>query len=186
MTEAIVLPQRFSVVRHPELRRLVRYYRDACAGGRMISRQALDPMLLKTVLPRVFYYDYDVATDDFRLRLAGEEIRAVLPSAKRGALVGDILPAKDAERIRGYYRRVVKEKLLLHSRGRVVFKSGEEGMGERIVVPVGDAQGRPAQIFGASFYEVEGKSRAARHEFSFELVEVSFIPLGDDAAASGD
>jgi len=76
--------------------------------------------------------------------------------------------------------------LLLLSRGRVVFMSGEEGMGERIVVPVGDAQGRPAQIFGASFYEVEGKSRAARHEFSFELVEVSFIPLGDDAAASGD
>ena len=60
--------------------------------------------------------------------------RAVLPSAKRGALVGDILPAKDAERIRGYYRRVIKEELLLHSRGRVVFKSGEEGMGERIVV----------------------------------------------------
>jgi hypothetical protein len=78
MTEAIVLPQRFSVVRHPELRRLVRYYRDACAGGRMISREALDPMLLKTVLPRVFYYDYDAEADDFRLRLAGEEVRAAL------------------------------------------------------------------------------------------------------------
>ena len=110
MTETILLPDRFSVVRHPELRRLVRYYRDACGGGRMITRAALDPMLLKSMLPRVFYYDYDAATDDFRLRLAGEEIRAVLPSAKRGARVADIIPASSVDRIRGYFRRVVKER----------------------------------------------------------------------------
>ncbi len=142
----------------------------------MVAGKKLDPTELKSLLARAFYYDYLPAEDDFRLRLAGEEIRAVLPNARRGALLGEVIPANVLEQVRDRYRRIVQEPAVFHGIGRVFFTIGNPGLGERLVVPLADETGTATQIFGATFYDFSENPWRGQN-VSHEDVESTFIPL---------
>ena len=142
----------------------------------MVAAKKLDPLDLKPLLARAFYYDYLPAEDDFRLRLAGEEIRAVLPNARRGATLAEVIPVNVVDQVRDRYRRIVTEPAVFHGIGRVFFTIGNPGFGERLVVPLADETGRATQIFGATFYDFSENPWGSQN-YSHEDVESTFIPL---------
>jgi PAS domain len=173
---AVVLPQGFERVQHPELRRFMQWYLAMRGDQTMVAAKKLDPTELKPLLARAFYYDYLPATDDFRLRLAGEEIRAVLPNARRGAHLAEVIPGNVLEQVRDRYRRIVTEPAVFHGIGRVFFTIGNPGLGERLVVPLADEGGVAMQIFGATFYDFSENPWRGQN-LSHEEVESTFIPL---------
>jgi PAS domain len=173
---AILLPDAFERVQHPELRRFMQWYLATRGKQQMVAAKKLDPLDLKPLLACAFYYDYLPANDDFRLRLAGEEIRAVLPNARRGATLAEVIPANVVEQVRDRYRRIVTEPAVFHGIGRVFFTIGNPGYGERLVVPLADEAGRATQIFGATFYDFSETPWRGKN-VSHEDVESTFIPL---------
>lgn len=170
------LARPFEMIRHPELRRMMRWYLASRGEQKLVAAQRLDPTELKGVLARAFYYDYERASDDFRLRLAGEEIRALLPNARRDATLAEVIPANVLEVVRDRYRRIVIERSVFHGIGRVFFTIGNPGLGERLVLPLADDSGAVTQIFGATFYDFSNRLWGGR-DFSHEEVESTFIKL---------
>ncbi|HZS85202.1 MAG TPA: PAS domain-containing protein [Stellaceae bacterium] len=173
-TEPLASP--FDVLRHPELRRFMRWYLETRGTRRVVAPAELDPTLFKPLLAHAYYYDHEPAGDAFRLRLAGEEIRELLPNARRGALLEEIIPTAALPLVRERYRRVVHDCAAMHAIGRVFVSMGDPGTGERLVVPLGEEGAKPRQIFGATFYRF-ARPRTGERRFSHEEMTLSFIPL---------
>jgi hypothetical protein len=174
-SETARLAPPFDVIRRPELRRMMSWYLAVRGDRQMIGPGEIDPIALKEVLSRAFYYDYDAEHDGFRLRLAGEEVRSLFPGSVRGARLEDIIPAHIQALVHERYRRIVREHLVLYSAGRVFHTIGRHGHGERLVFPLGEGAGPAQQIFGSTFYDFD----AARHRpvGEADLQTVSFLPL---------
>src|SRR5262245_13157419 len=92
-SETAKLAPPFDVICRPELRRMMGWYLAVRWDRQIVGPGELDPLALREVLSRAFYYDYDADRDGFRLRLAGEEVRSLFPGSVRGARLEDIIPA---------------------------------------------------------------------------------------------
>lgn len=158
------------------LRRLVEYWHD-CRGLHLVTRRAdLDITRLASLLPHVFLYDYNRDTRDLTLRLAGEEIRRLLPNSKPGTPLAQIMPADSFAAVQDRYRRVCEEPAIMVASGRVFLRMGGTGIGERVLLPLADAEGRVHQMLGATLYQL-GDTTPDGRQFSREDVSTRFFPL---------
>lgn len=170
-------PADLQLIRAPELRAFAEHW-FACrrAGERVTRRSDLDIFHLPALIPCLFLYDYDPATRGFTLRVAGEEIRRLLPHSLPGTPLEQIMPPALLPVVQERYRRVCEEPAILHGIGRVFVNLGGSGVGERIVLPLAGADGRVNQMIGATIYafgdRLENGSTFAREE-----VAITFIPL---------
>ncbi len=142
----------------------------------MTRREDFDLFHLPGLVPHLFLYDFDPAQRSFVLRVAGEEIRRLLPHSRPGAPLEKIMPPAALATVLDRYRRVCETPAILHAIGRVFVKLGGSGIGERIVMPLADANDRVHQLLGATIYGLGGQNEQDR-VFEREEVTLTFAPL---------
>lgn len=142
----------------------------------MTRREDFDLFHLPALVPHLFLYDFDPAQRSFVLRVAGEEIRRLLPNSRPGVPLEKIMPPAALAAVLDRYRRVCETPAIMHAIGRVFVKLGGSGIGERIVMPLADANGRVHQLPGATIYGLGGQNEQDR-VFEREEVTLTFAPL---------
>lgn len=163
-------------IRSPLLQRLVSYWFERRGGAPVTPRREIGPADFPALLPHVFLYDYDPAIRGLTLRLAGEEIRRILPNSLPGTPIEQIIPAVSLDSVLGRYRRVCEEPAILHATGRVFLNLGGTGVGERVCLPLAGADGSVRQMIGATIYNL-GDHLHDGSTFAREEVAITFTPL---------
>ncbi|HLT79078.1 MAG TPA: PAS domain-containing protein [Ferrovibrio sp.] len=163
-------------IRSPRLRRLAETWFARRGDARVTRREDIGPADFPALLPHVFLYDFEPETRRLTLRLAGEEIRNLMPKAARGLTLEEIVPEAALETVRGRYLRVCEEPAIMHAAGRVFLDPQATGSGERLLLPLGDATGAVRQMIGATIY-VLPDLRRDDSVFAHEEVETTFFPL---------
>lgn len=170
-------PAFLRAIHAPDLQALVRHWFDCRREGeRATRRSAIDLFHVPALVPCLFLYDYDAATRGFTLRVAGEEIRRVLPNSLPGAQLEKIMPPAILPVVLERYRRVCEEPALMHAKGRVFFNLGGHGVGERVALPLAGDDGRVHQLIGATIYSF-GDRLPDGSSFAREEVTLTFLPL---------
>lgn len=164
-------------IRAPLLRDFVRYWLDCRRSGEAVTRRAdFDIFHLPALVPHLFLYDFDAAQRSFILRVAGEEIRRVLPNSLPGSPLEQIMPPNILPAVLERYRHVCEKPAAMHSIGRVFLNLGGTGVGERVVLPLANAQGAVHQLLGATIYQL-GSSLDDGSSFEREEVTITYTPL---------
>ncbi|MCW0235578.1 MAG: PAS domain-containing protein [Ferrovibrio sp.] len=148
----------FTHVKDPRLVQLLAYYLDQRQGRRVPRRNSISPLDFPTLLGNVFLYEYDAGNDDLCIRLAGEDIRAMLLTTKQGAKLSEVFPADVVPIMRERYSRVLADCAVMHNIGRVFHHMGGTGTGERLVLPLLDESDRPRFLLGATVYGLDRDS----------------------------
>lgn len=172
---------------HPDLAQLpiqaqllkdfVGYWLDSRRAGATVTRRDdFDIFHIPALVPRLFLYDFDPAPRSFLLRVAGEEIRRLLPNSLPGATLEKIMPPAALPVVQQRYRRVCEEPAIMHAIGRVFVNLGGTGIGERIVLPLAGADGKVHQLLGATIYALGDQTEQGR-VFEREEVTLTFMPL---------
>lgn len=165
-------------VRDDRLRELVEWFFAARGVARVAARSRFDPVRFPRLMPHFFMYEFEAATRAFRLRLAGEEIRQMLPKARRGATLEEVMPTLEShDVVRERYLRVVEGPAILVAVGKVFIRIEGHGIGERLVLPLADEDGAVHQILGATVYWFGRDIPANQRRFAGEDVEVTYFPL---------
>jgi hypothetical protein len=134
------------------LKEVARYWREICDGKHLPSWSDIHPSAIKSHLPIVWCYDYDIVDDDFIGRLAGQKITGVSNKPFKGTRLSELRPNDKYPRSLIRARRVVQEPALYRGQG-LVYKTAESfGLGERVVMPLRQDGNHPAGIFGATEY----------------------------------
>jgi hypothetical protein len=145
--------------------------------GHTVTRRAdISITRFASLLPHIFLYDYDTSTRDLTLRLAGEEIRRILPNSRPGTPLAQIMPAEFFTPVLERYRRVCEEPAIMLATGRVFLRLGGTGVGERVLLPLADPHGRVHQMLGATLYQI-GDLLPDGSLFAREDVATRFFPL---------
>lgn len=164
------------VLHAPLLRSFAAHWFDR-RGGRLVTlRRDFDIFSFPALLPHVFLYDYDPAARDLTLRLAGEEIRRILPNSRPGTPLARIMPPDYLVPVQDRYRRVCEEPAIMVASGRVFLRLGGAGIGERLLMPLADDNGRVHQMIGATLYQI-GEQTIEDRLFAREDVTATFFPL---------
>ncbi len=159
------------------LKDFVGYWLDCREAGAAVTRRdRFDIFHIPALVSRLFLYDFHAAQRSFVLRVAGEEIRRLLPNSVPGATLEKIMPPAVLAEVEDRYRRVCETPAIMHAIGRVFVKLGGTGIGERIVMPLADADGRVHQLLGATVYLLGDQNEQGR-VFEREEVTLTFAPL---------
>jgi hypothetical protein len=163
-------------IRASLLRDFVRYWLECRAEGAVVTRRAdFDIFHLRALIPHLFLYDYNPSDQGFTLRVAGEEIRRLLPNSVAGMPLDRIMPPAFFTEVHNRYRQVCERPAILHAIGRVFLNLGGSGVGERIALPLADEQGKVYQLLGATLYELGDQRHGSR--FEREEFTLTFTPL---------
>ena len=168
--------QSLASIRSPLLQRLVSYWLERRGTARVTPRKDIGPADFPALLPHVFLYDYEPASRGLTLRLAGEEIRRILPNSTAGTPIERIIPPESLGGVLERYRRVCEEPAILHATGRVFLNLGGTGVGERVCLPLAGPDGSVRQMIGATIYNLGGHLYEGS-TFSREEVAITFTPL---------
>jgi len=132
------------------LRDLAGHWNDARGNRTMPAWSDLKPRQIVKALPIIWAYTYDEKTDAFTGRLAGDRIVEAFGKSFRGAPLAAIQPPQAFPWVHRQLRRVLFEPTAYHGSGRVFQQCNRYGHGERIILPLGGAQG--PGIIGATDY----------------------------------
>jgi hypothetical protein len=136
------------------LKDLADHWNDARGNRTMPAWTDLKPKQIVKALPIIWAYTYDVKTDAFTGRLAGDRIVETFGKSFRGLPLSAIQPPDAFPWVHKQLRRVVLEPAAYHATGRVFQQSGRYGHGERIVLPLGGIHG--VGVIGATDYRRSG------------------------------
>ena len=170
------MQQALASIRSPLLRRLVSCWFERRGGASVTRRLDISPADFPALLPHVFLYDYEPASRGLTLRLAGEEIRRILPNSSPGTPIERIIPPESLDAVLGRYRRVCEEPAMLHATGRIFLSLGGTGVGERVCLPLRGSDGHVRQMIGATIYNL-GNHLHDGSTFTREEVAIAFTPL---------
>lgn len=123
-----------------------------CAVGgaeRPPRRQALDPLEIRTVLPYLYLIDLE-ADGALRYRLAGEEVLFRHPDGLIGRALHEIAPEKSAPRIVPYFRECPERPAIVVVSGLIYHERERPGFGERLLLPLLDAESGSRGILGVT------------------------------------
>lgn len=165
------------LIRAPLLADFVRYWLECRRPGDVVTRRAdFDIFHLRPLVPHLFLYDFDAGDRSFTLRVAGEEIRRLLPNSTAGTQLEHIMPPAVLPTVLERYRRVCEEPAIMHAIGRVFLNLGGMGVGERIALPLADKYGHVYQLLGATLYQ-HGSALDDGSPFERGEVSLTYIPL---------
>lgn len=143
-----------SLLRSAPLRAVAEHWFANRGDALITPRASFDIFRFRALLPNTFLYDYEPEARTLKLRLAGEEIRTLLRNAQPGASLYDMMPKDLAANMEQKYRRVCEEPAFMHVIGRVFQGLGGTGVGERLIMPLGDDGGAARQLLGATLYRI--------------------------------
>jgi hypothetical protein len=143
-----------SAFKDPALLEIAAHWNKVRGDRLMPGWSDIDPVALGRNLPIVWAWRYDAALGTFVGRLAGEEIIAVLGVNIRGRRIETCFRPDALEAVCQRYRKIIEGPRFMHSHGTVFARSGGNGVGQRIVLPLA-ADGIHADgIFGATVYRL--------------------------------
>jgi len=132
------------------LRDLAGHWNDARGNRTMPAWSDLKPRQIVKTLPIIWAYTYDVKSDTFTGRLAGDRIVEAFGKNFRGLPLAAIQPPEAFPWVHRQLRRVLLEPAAYLGTGRVFQQCDRYGRGERIILPLGGAHG--AGVIGATDY----------------------------------
>jgi hypothetical protein len=144
----------FGHVEDARLRRFLSHYLALRNGRRVPYRNQISPLDFPDLLGIVFLYEFDAASQDFYIRLAGEQIAQMLRTARAGAKLSEVFPADVFPIVLERYRRICLTPCVMHNIGRVFRYLGGTGTGERIAMPLLGEDGEPGYFLGATTYSL--------------------------------
>jgi hypothetical protein len=137
----------------------------------------------------VWCYDYDVDTDDFIGRLAGNAIVGISGIQFKGSKLSRLRPVDRYPRSLDRARRILHEPALYRGLG-LVYRSPEScGFGERISMPLAGDGRSPPGIFGATEFkslaewQKIGASTEGEEEAWFSLADCFNVTAATKAVA---
>jgi hypothetical protein len=137
-----------------DLRVLFRHWQE-CRGRRQMPAWGdIRPQSIKTVLPFVWAWKYDRASDRFTGRLAGDEIHRIFGATNAGRPMEECFPERYYGAVFALFKRVVAGPQFFRERGPVYIHLGRACLGERIVMPLADDGTNCDGIIGATLFEL--------------------------------
>ncbi len=131
-------------------------WKAARQGCLVPRKQDFDPSLVPKLLPHLWLYHYDEATDVFVCRLAGERINQAWGYPIAGKRSDQIFGRADNAAIVQIWWRILGASLLHYGKeerlsGNALYAA------ERIVAPLADAAGRRNFMLSLSLYALGGE-----------------------------
>jgi hypothetical protein len=171
----------FAHVGEARLRRFLAYWLEKAGTRRMPRRADIDPLDFPWALPVVWLCDYEREGGRYRYRVAGEEINAVYGRNIAGCYLEDVIPAWGLERVRERYRNCVETPAIVHTGGRVYMAPERAYVGERLTLPLGGDDGRPAMVIGLTAYSLRASQAQVPFRREQQAITVTALP-----GAAGD
>jgi hypothetical protein len=120
--------------------------------GALPPRAAIEPCAFPRALACVWLCVYEPALGDFRVVLSGEEINDVYGLSLAGQRIGEVVAAAARGRVLARLRGVLDGPCVVHGLGRIDAVARRPRLGERLVLPLADAEGRARVVLGATRY----------------------------------
>jgi hypothetical protein len=157
------------------LRDVALHWFKARGGKRMAAWRDIDPIQIAAHLPIIWSWRYDIGSETFTGRLAGESIVAAFGKSLRGAHMGDFCPSAAYPAWYARNRRVVTEPCYSYEYGAVFRHIDRVGSGERIILPIADDGETGDGIFGATLYDMAVPSDGDGTRYTADNIE--YYPL---------
>ncbi len=135
----------FQVIEEPEILRFAEYWLSKRGGRRMPSRRDIDPLEIPWALSRIFLADYEAGTDDYRYRVAGEDIEEVFrrftgSMSMRGVTLRQALPAGSVDPVHRRWAPLATKGHIVYMRGLVYLAAERVPVGARILLPLSERE----------------------------------------------
>ena len=171
------LPAALDHLRHPKLRRLAAYWLER-RGSRELPRRAdIDPVDVPWALLDIALYDHVAEVGRFRCRVAGQRVTEMIGVPMQGRFLDEILPERLYAVVGQRYARMIQERAIVHSHGAVYGAHGKSSQGERLVLPLGDDDGRAAGYVTMTTYDPHQKAEVERLIGPRPYEDVTFTPV---------
>jgi len=169
-----MLEQILPLLQKDASRGFIRNWFDLRDGRIAPDRRDIDPVRMAGLLPKLWLWEYVEARQDFRCRLAGEEICAVFGRNPRGTFLSHWVPSSVYATARARYRRVIEEPAICLASGNSYVEDNKQAWCERLIAPMTDGGDRPTVVFGLTAWHLPDYSptRVDREE-----TEARFFPL---------
>ncbi|MEQ8251603.1 MAG: PAS domain-containing protein [Oceanibaculum nanhaiense] len=123
-------------------------------SGAVIRKAQIDPLAFHKALPKVWIYER-IAKHDFVCRLAGDDVRSMYARPIVGCSLLDLIRVQHAPDVMAHHEAILATPGVGYMTGRVYLQSLERyGIGERLLLPALDEEGRPSFIWGATSYNI--------------------------------
>lgn len=143
----------------PRLQSLYDHWFKVRQGALIPNRRDVDPIAIWTVLPFVWMCDYIAESGRFRYRLAGEEMNIFHHRNLVGTYLDETLSDTRHGKIMPKYRRAIEAPAILYIRGAIHATTHPYLRGERLLLPLADADERASIILGATVSHFDGAGR---------------------------
>ena len=150
-------------------------------GNRIMPRwHDIVPEQIPRLLPNVWAWRID-ERGDARLRLAGEQIAAMVRVTTRGKTLADLYPRAYAREIRDEFAAVLGGPACCHAIGALDYAGTHAGPGQRLCLPYGDEDCTNQGILGISYHPGVAQLYETATTFSRLTGTKRFLQLGGDA-----
>lgn len=133
----------------PQLLDVLVHWDEARAGATLPARDAIQPVKLTAVLPKIWIYQR--RGEDFECVLAGEEVHQAWGDRVTHRRLSDLLGTEFAT-VRDRWLMLLSTPAITH--GVLVLANSEVTI-ERLVLPLADGSGTPAFVLGVSSYQYD-------------------------------
>jgi hypothetical protein len=159
---------------------------DAMRGERVVpSRQDLDLRQVRRLVPCLFIAEQDAPSRDFRFRLAGTAVSALLGGEVTGLAVTDGWSRSDGEGLRSFLAGITGTQRPALLRIRFMTDRGQWLTAEMAGVPLLAADGRSLQVLGGLFAFPDPELRHYDRITGRELPKAGMARGGTPAASAG-
>lgn len=138
---------------HDDLRRFVGYWISKANGRPMPTFEEIDPIEIPWALSRLYLVRASDDGEDFTYRLVGETIKDRHRTALVGKRPGDLFAAPLADRIVANWRNLIREPAACYTLTEHPTKSGALMRAQRVMLPLGPAEGIADHILGMTVFE---------------------------------
>ncbi|WP_374652987.1 PAS domain-containing protein [Dongia sp.] len=147
-----------SVILHPALRTIFRYWRGLSVGGALPRRREIDPGELRQFLPHLYLLDAGATPDDLRYRLAGSRIVQAFgfePGGRTRAEIRaqQVRPERQAEfdRTSAETHRIVSERVVAYTHDHMTSYTKDYLAYARLNMPISEDGQRASGVLGAIY-----------------------------------
>ena len=142
----------FPLCRDIRIARFHSYWNGLRDGDLLPSVSVFDPLEIAPLLSNVWKMRWEDEAQDFVYRLAGEDILKMFSTPLRRKTLGEVYAPDHSEALRSRYQMICRTPVAFYARGRIYSHLGRVGIGERLVLPLTDAHGRPRVVIGCTVY----------------------------------
>ena len=167
-----------AAIQSPALKTVFAHWLDVRGDRALPAWRNIDAVAIGKYLPMVWAWRFDFAQGTFIGRLAGEEIVAVLGKEIRGRPLEQCFPANAVQLVLDRYKAVMVGPRIMHTTGQVYLRTGRHGIGERIVLPLGDDGVNGDGVLGATEYRLDiGDARRVGAAIDHHHEDVKYYPV---------